>query len=165
MSSHNISNVKAPLRDVYANLKLSANNVFNKLSDSGVIYDSTVPDIDELELDWIHGYRGYDCRNNVFYVDIPLVATKPAQGVRSAQATNIASSACQQLIVYPAAAIAIVFNPIARTQRYFRGHSDDILAIDVYQPNRYKPTGSSEFTPAIAATGQQGKFSIYYMFQ
>jgi hypothetical protein len=53
---------------VYGDLSRAAANVLKRLSESGVS-NSTAPDADELQLEWVHGYRGFDCRNNVFYVE------------------------------------------------------------------------------------------------
>lgn len=55
----------------------------------------------ELELEMVHGYRGNDCRENLFL--------------------NKNSH-----LVYHTAAVAIIFDPATREQRYFKGHNDDI---------------------------------------
>jgi hypothetical protein len=63
---------------VYGDLSRAAANVLKRLSESGVS-NSTAPDADELQLEWVHGYRGFDCRNNVFYVE-PRKATAAGSG-------------------------------------------------------------------------------------
>lgn len=59
-----------------------------------------------LDLEWVHGYRGYDCRNNIFYIN-------PNQ------------------IIFTAAALCIVQvqRGNQKSQCYFSEHSDDILSI------------------------------------
>lgn len=119
---------------VYRKVVASADEVFKRMSTSGV-KNSSQPDGDELELEWVHGYRGFDCRNNVFYVD-------GAKG---------------RCVVYHAASLGVMMTIGAdgtHTQQYFRGHNDDITALTVYSA----PSTSVE-TPAmhLVATGQQGK--------
>lgn len=61
-----------------------------------------------VALAWIHGYRGHDSRSNAFF---------SADGDA----------------VYPAAAVVVVAGAAEeggkRRQRFFRGHSDDVLAL------------------------------------
>jgi len=69
-----------------------------------------------------HSHR--DCRNNVRYL---------ASG----------------LIVYHAAALAVVLDPKARSQAYFDGHLADILAIAVHPGGRLVATAGIGLRPAI----------------
>ena len=101
------------------------------LYDNGIHFPSA-PDSDELNLEWVHGYRGYDCRNNVRFV--------------------YGSS----LIVYPAAALGVVYNMAKKTQNYFMGHNDDISALTTADMIDVDNT-----TNALVATGQQGKGPIF----
>ena len=56
----------------------------------------------QLELEWVYGYRGHQCRNNLFYT--------------SAGA-----------IVYFVAGVGIVYDPTSNKQSFFMGHNDDII--------------------------------------
>lgn len=101
----------------------ASKNCLAKSLDSGVS-SSAAPDSDELELEWIHGFRGFDTRNNVRYFN--------------------------NLVIYHAAALGVVLDPVKKTQRYFHGHSDDIMTLTTFQSPH--DTGS-----ILVATGQQGK--------
>lgn len=57
----------------------------------------------ELRLEWVYGYRGHQCMNNVFY--------------------NSSRS-----IVYFVAGVGIVHNVREHKQRFFLGHNDDIIS-------------------------------------
>lgn len=52
-------------------------------------------------------YRGFDCRNNLFYSQTGEV-------------------------VYHVAAVAVVYNRLQHTQRFYQGHDDDILSLAVH---------------------------------
>eukprot|EP00899_Mesostigma_viride_P008440 jgi/Mesvir1/17598/Mv08830-RA.1 len=73
-----------------------------------------------LELHYVHGYRAHDARHNIGY-------TK------------------EKSVVYHAAAVGIVLDPRTRTQKFFFGHTDDILCLDTHP------------TQSLAVTGQVGK--------
>lgn len=123
--------------DVYRKVVSSADEVFKRMSTSG-LKNPSQPDGDELELEWVHGYRGFDCRNNVFYVDSPK----------------------GRCIVYHAASLGVkmtINTDGTHTQQYFRGHNDDITAMTVYS------VPSPDDAPAthLVATGQQGKGKTY----
>lgn len=64
---------------------------------------SDAPNI-ELELEWVHGYRAHDCKNNLAYT---------ADGG----------------IAYHAAGLGIVYDHGEHQQRFFNNHIDDITAI------------------------------------
>ncbi|KAJ6667049.1 hypothetical protein lerEdw1_019052 [Lerista edwardsae] len=71
---------------------------------------------DSLKLQFIHGYRGYDCRNNLFYTQTGEV-------------------------VYHIAAVAVVYNRQQHTQRLYLGHDDDILSLAIHPVKDYVATG------------------------
>lgn len=68
---------------------------------SGDMTDKLAPD-SRLQLEWVYGYRGHQCRNNLYY---------NANGE----------------VVYFVAGTGIVLNAAERKQRFFLGHSDDII--------------------------------------
>lgn len=93
--------------------------------------------------EWVHGIRSFDTRNNVKYF-----AAKNRQ------------------VVYHAAALGIVMDPTAAKQRYFRGHTDDIMGLATFTPNTSAqhnllavplPDGDGGAANMLVATGQQGK--------
>ena len=59
-------------------------------------------------------------RNNVRYID------------PGSSSGNAGSGSCS--LVYPAAGLGVVLDPVKGTQRFFRGHTDDITALAVYAP-------------------------------
>lgn len=60
------------------------------------------PPESQLRLEWVYGYRGHQCRNNIFY-------TKEGE------------------VVYFVAGVGVVLNLQERKQKFFLGHNDDIL--------------------------------------
>ena len=79
------------------------------------------PDVD-LELEFVHGYSG-------------LHNTAP----------NLFFTRRENEIVYYTAGVGVVYDGASRTQRFFRGHTDDIRSLALH-PNR-----------SVVATGQLGK--------
>lgn len=67
--------------------------------------DKTVPTC-QLRLEWVYGYRGHQCRNNLVY-----------------SATNE--------IVYFVAGVGVVYNTRDHSQRFFLGHNDDIIRLAI----------------------------------
>lgn len=55
-----------------------------------------------LRFKWVYSYRGHQCHNNLYYT----VATE---------------------IVYFVAGVGIVYSPREHRQKFYRGHSDDII--------------------------------------
>jgi WD40 repeat protein len=128
------------LQQAYDNLSTHARQVFAKMCESGVKQNSA-PDEDDLEIDWIHGLRAFDTRNNVRYAS--------TQGNA-------------RVIVYHAASMGVCLqtdnNPRKCKQRYFKGHKDDIMALAVYTPAKTAGAGQSQ---SVVATGQQGLAPVY----
>uniref|UniRef100_A0A4W3H8Y1 EMAP like 5 n=1 Tax=Callorhinchus milii TaxID=7868 RepID=A0A4W3H8Y1_CALMI len=81
--------------------------------------DRTAPNC-HLRLEWVYGYRGHQCRNNLYYT-----AAKE--------------------IVYFVAGVGVVYNTREHKQKFFLGHSDDIISLALH-PER-----------TLVATGQVGK--------
>ncbi|XP_041920805.1 echinoderm microtubule-associated protein-like 6 isoform X3 [Alosa alosa] len=81
------------------------------------------PDVG-LRLKFVHGYRGYDCRNNLFYT----------------QAGEV---------VYHVAAVAVIYSRQQHSQRFYLGHDDDILTLTVHPLKDYAATGQVGRDPAI----------------
>jgi hypothetical protein len=95
-----------------------------------------------LTIDWIHGYRGFDCRNNVTYLE--------ARG---------------NLISFTAAAVSVVQDNTAsssswkdRSQHYFSEHSDDIISIAAFK------VPSSSSSSSLIASGEIGKKPAIYLY-
>ncbi|KAL5008221.1 hypothetical protein ScPMuIL_013802 [Solemya velum] len=79
---------------------------------------------DGLKLEFVHGYRGYDCRNNLFY-------TQSSE------------------IVYHVAAVGIVYNKEKNTQRFYLEHTDDILCLCIHPLKDFLATGQVGRDPTI----------------
>ncbi|EAR94225.2 HELP domain protein (macronuclear) [Tetrahymena thermophila SB210] len=77
-----------------------------------------------LQLEYVHGYRAKDCRDNIRYL----------------KSGNI---------VYNAAALGIVMDITSNTQRFFNLHTDDITAIDVHPDSIRVATGQIGAKPSI----------------
>uniref|UniRef100_A0A672SZE4 EMAP like 6 n=1 Tax=Sinocyclocheilus grahami TaxID=75366 RepID=A0A672SZE4_SINGR len=90
---------------------------------AGSLKRQKAPD-EGLRLQFVHGYRGYDCRNNLFYT----------------QAGEV---------VYHVAAVAVVYNRQQHTQRFYIGHDDDILSLTVHPLKDYVATGQVGRDPAV----------------
>ncbi|XP_053608612.1 echinoderm microtubule-associated protein-like 2 isoform X2 [Plodia interpunctella] len=68
------------------------------------------PPQSKLKLEWVYGYRGKDCRSNLY-----LLPTGE--------------------IVYFVAAVVVLFNVDERCQRHYTGHTDDVKCLAVH-PNK-----------------------------
>ncbi|KAG5192222.1 WD40-repeat-containing domain protein, partial [Tribonema minus] len=80
-----------------------------------------------LELEWVHGYRGHDCRNNAVY-------------------------AADGTVVYHAATLGIVLARNAEgqsSQRFYQGHTNDILSLTLHPNGTLCATGQDGKVPSI----------------
>ena len=93
--------------------------------------DSTPPD-SHLKLEWVHGYRAFDSRSNLVY--------------------NAVGD-----IVYPAAAVVVVYTSKGRKQRHFTGHNDDIRCLAQH------PTNANLIATGQNSTIIKGKSSPCYV--
>ena len=71
-----------------------------------------------LELDRVHGYRGYDSRNNVKFTG-------------------------KDKIVFPAAGLGVVMNVNSKEQDFFLMHDDDVVSIAVHPNKIFVATGQT----------------------
>lgn len=93
-------------KGLYLGIKAAARLALESSLVTSIVSDASPECSDEFDLEWVYGYRGYDCRNNIYRI----------------------SANC---IVYPAAALVIVLDISKREQTYFRGHTDDVMAIAI----------------------------------
>ena len=77
-----------------------------------------------LRLDWIYGYRGHQCRQNVQYLSTGE-------------------------IVYFVAAAAVVYDLEKKQQRHFIEHTDDILSLAVHPDMKIIATGEIGSSPVV----------------
>lgn len=82
------------------------------------------PDV-SLNIDFVFGYRGYDCRDNLFFIHE------------------------SGLMIYHVAALAIVFNKDTQSQTYYNQHTDDILCLALHTTRNYAATGQVGRDPTI----------------
>lgn len=131
MSARSAALTASPTDENYSALARSAAVVWDRLCDSGHV-DSSLPEQDELILDHVHGYRGFDCRNNIYYAS---------------------GSSTERSVIYPAATLGIVTTSSSCLQKFLKGHTDDITAIAAI----HDPSGSE----CLVATGQIGPGSLH----
>lgn len=76
-----------------------------------------------LRLEWVYGYRGHQCRNNLYYT-----AAKE--------------------IVYFVAGVCVVYSPREHRQKFYLGHQDDIIRYRCRGlPGRIPPPAASHRGP------------------
>jgi echinoderm microtubule-associated protein-like 6 len=84
------------------------------------------PPSSSLQLEWVHGCRGFDCRNNVRYLP-------SKDGERS--------------FVFTAASLGVIQSIDRRVQNHFGEHTDDLVSISVF-------SSSSSYTVATGEMGK-----------
>ncbi|XP_034239530.1 echinoderm microtubule-associated protein-like 2 isoform X6 [Thrips palmi] len=82
----------------------------SSLAETYDITKVTTPPQSKLKLDWVYGYRGRDCRSNLY-----LLPTGE--------------------MVYFVAAVVVLYNVEEQSQRHYLGHTDDIKCIAIH-PNK-----------------------------
>ncbi|XP_036071655.1 echinoderm microtubule-associated protein-like 6 isoform X3 [Oryzias melastigma] len=85
--------------------------------------DKTAPRC-QLRLEWIYGYRGHQCRNNLFYT-------------------------AGKELVYFVAGVGVVFNTREHTQKFYLGHNDDIISLAIHPDKIQVATGQVGKDPYI----------------
>lgn len=87
-----------------------ANQVSSNSNEIGFKFDTETKlkaPKEQLKLEWIYGYRGKDCRSNLY--QLPTGE-----------------------IIYFIAATVILFNPEEHTQRHYTGHTDDVKSLAIH---------------------------------
>lgn len=86
--------------------------------------DATLaPDL-RIELEWVHGYRGSNSRNNLQYV-------------------------ADNQMVYFAAGVCVKYDPVSHTQSHFSEHHDDVTVISYHSNKRWFATGENGKKPSV----------------
>jgi WD40 repeat protein len=109
--------------------------ILNKLKLHFLQGESNPPDAN-LVLEYIHGYRCHDARNNLKY------------GPNGE-------------VVYHTAAVGIVLDPKTNKQRFFMEHTDDILCLDVFK--QYVVTGQIGHKPLICLWDMNTMESLFIL--
>ncbi|XP_071946002.1 echinoderm microtubule-associated protein-like 2 isoform X2 [Antedon mediterranea] len=73
----------------------------------------------KLKLDWVYGYRGFDCGNNLFVLSSSELA-------------------------YYVGAVVVLYDRKAHTQRHYVGHNEDIQCMALHPSGTYIATGQKE---------------------
>lgn len=74
------------------------------------------PPPEKLQLEWVYGYRGRDCRSNLYYLSTGE-------------------------IIYFAAAAVVLHNVEENTQRHYLGHTDDVKCLAIHPDQVRVATG------------------------
>jgi len=85
--------------------------------------DEGLPDA-ALQLEYVHGYRGNDCRDNV-------------------------KVAADGRVVFPAAGVVVIHDTAVRKQEYFLEHGDDVVCLAAHPNGRYFASGEVGNHPSI----------------
>ncbi|CAB3992368.1 echinoderm microtubule-associated -like 6 [Paramuricea clavata] len=85
--------------------------------------DRTAPK-SQLRLEWVYGYRGHQCRNNLYFTS-------------------------SKEVVYFVAGVGVVYNVKGNSQRFFLGHNDDIISLALHPEKQLVATGQVGKDPYI----------------
>ena len=100
--------------------------------------NSNVRPTSNLSLDWVHGYRGFDCRNNLGFV----VDSGVSSGYR---------------VLFSTAGLVVAQDRDSKSQIYFGEHGDDIISLtSLVLPNSDK---------TLIASGEIGKTPAIYVYE
>lgn len=77
-----------------------------------------------LRLDWVYGYRGHQCRNNLYYT-------------------------AGKEVVYFVAGVGVVYNTREHSQRFYLGHNDDIISLALHPERSLVATGQVGKDPYV----------------
>jgi len=92
------------------------------------MYNQTRPDLSvpdtSLELEWVHGFRSEDCKSNVRYT---------ASGE----------------MIWHASRVVVQYNALEHKQRFFMGHSSEVVAFAMHPNKRLVATGEAGARPSI----------------
>ncbi|CAH0560977.1 unnamed protein product [Brassicogethes aeneus] len=80
------------------------------LGDNYDLLKVAAPPQQRLKLDWVYGYRGKDCRSNLYYLPTGEM-------------------------VYFVAAVVVLYNVEDQNQRHYLGHTDDVKSLAIH-PNK-----------------------------
>ena len=118
--------------------------------------DESQPD-EDLVLEWVHGLAttvsaAWQCyvRISLFCTNHHTMASPSCSSSSSLQDTrsNVRYTSTGE-IVYNAAALGVVYDAKKHHQRFFQGHTDDVIALAVHPAGRYVATGEKGPTPKI----------------
>jgi WD40 repeat protein len=77
-----------------------------------------------LQLSWVHGYSSRTCGSNL----------------------HVLSNGS---IVYPAAALAVVYDPASHAQKFYAGHSGEVISLRVHPRGHVVATGEAGKVPSV----------------
>lgn len=102
--------------------------------------------VDALQLEWVHGYRAQDCRQNLYYT---------AGGA----------------MVYPAAHVVVRLDGVAWQQKFMTDHSDSVSTLSVSPDRKLVASGQEGKRPSIIIWDaltmtvlQVNTFSLFFHF-
>ncbi|XP_029642851.1 echinoderm microtubule-associated protein-like 6 [Octopus sinensis] len=106
--------------------------------------DRGAPD-HQLRLEWVYGYRGHQCRNNVHFA---------ASGRAAGGGNNV---------VYFVAGVAIVYSVRQHSQKFYLGHDDDIISMCLHPDTVLVATGQVGKAPYICVWDSNTMKTISYL--